>query len=367
MPRSRGLMRPSAVTAVASVSTAPAPPTARLPRCTRCQSVANPFGLEYSHIGETTIRLRRVMLRIESGENSAEDMPHDIMKRMLMASTTMAARIERAECGTVLDFASQARERGTDVVMHHLAGGVGVFAGPGQPFNKVIGLGFAAAITAEDIAGMERAFDARAAEMRVELATLADPAVGRLLTQRGYELAGYENVLGLELTAATIDSLRAAQASDQRQGLSITRTVPGDTSLWIETVVDGFGHPDLFDGPPPTESFDRQVLVDVFSQSTAAPNMTLYLARRGDEVAGGGAIRIADGVAQLSGASTLPQHRRRGVQSALLRARLLDASDQGCDLAVVTTEPASKSQQNVQRAGFSLLYARAVLIRAART
>ena len=72
---------------------------------------------------------------------------------------------------------------------------------------------------------------------------------------------------------------------------------------------------------------------------------------------------ISDGLAQLSGASTLPAHRRRGVQSALLRARLLDAADSGCDLAVVTTEPASKSQQNVQRAGFALLYARAVLIR----
>jgi hypothetical protein len=55
------------------------------------------------------------------------------------------------------------------------------------------------------------------------------------------------------------------------------------------------------------------------------------------------------------------------VQSALLRARLVDASRQDCDLAIVTTEPASKSQQNVQRAGFALLYSRAVLIRRPRT
>ena len=38
MPRSCGLMRPSAVTAVASVNTSAAPPTARLPRWTKCQS-----------------------------------------------------------------------------------------------------------------------------------------------------------------------------------------------------------------------------------------------------------------------------------------------------------------------------------------
>ena len=75
---------------------------------------------------------------------------------------------------------------------------------------------------------------------------------------------------------------------------------------------------------------------------------------------------MSDGLAQLAGASTLPLHRRRGVQSALLRARLLDAASRGCDLAVVTTEPASKSQENAQRAGFTLLYPRAILVRRPR-
>src|SRR6185503_9961877 len=56
MPRSCGLMRPSAVTAVASVITSAAPPIAREPRWTRCQSLANPSWLEYWHIGETTMR-----------------------------------------------------------------------------------------------------------------------------------------------------------------------------------------------------------------------------------------------------------------------------------------------------------------------
>src|SRR5665213_1180029 len=69
IPRSCGEIRPSLVTAFASVMTSAAPPTARLPKCTRCQSVANPSSLEYSHIGETTSRLRRVTSRIFRGEN----------------------------------------------------------------------------------------------------------------------------------------------------------------------------------------------------------------------------------------------------------------------------------------------------------
>src|SRR5436305_9761192 len=56
MPRSCGLMRPSAVTAAASVSTSAAPPPARLPRWTRCQSLAKPASDEYWHIGETRTR-----------------------------------------------------------------------------------------------------------------------------------------------------------------------------------------------------------------------------------------------------------------------------------------------------------------------
>ena len=34
-----------------------------------------------------------------------------------------------------------------------------------------------------------------------------------------------------------------------------------------------------------------------------------------------------------------------------------------CDVAVITTQPGSKSQQNAQRQGFDLLYTRAVLVK----
>jgi hypothetical protein len=53
------------------------------------------------------------------------------------------------------------------------------------------------------------------------------------------------------------------------------------------------------------------------------------------------------------------------VQSALVTARLRDATDVGCDVAVVTTAPGSTSQKNVQRNGFHLLYTRAILFKAA--
>jgi GNAT superfamily N-acetyltransferase len=90
------------------------------------------------------------------------------------------------------------------------------------------------------------------------------------------------------------------------------------------------------------------------------------IARRAGAIAGAGSLRVVDSLAMMSGTATLPGHRRRGVQTALLRARLEDARRAGCDIAVVTTEPAAKSQENMQRAGFSLLYSRAILLRTPR-
>src|SRR5258705_10682331 len=63
-------MRPSAVPAGASVITSAAAPTAREPRWTRCQSLANPSWLEYWHIGETTMRWGSVRPREVNESNS---------------------------------------------------------------------------------------------------------------------------------------------------------------------------------------------------------------------------------------------------------------------------------------------------------
>jgi GNAT superfamily N-acetyltransferase len=284
---------------------------------------------------------------------------------MLFVTATAAARIERAEAGVARDFGLQARARGTDVLIEPIGGTSAVYGGPGQPYNKIVGLGFAPLDEAE-LAAVETSFDARHAEIRVEQATLADPSVASLLTRRGYELIGYENVLGLELTGAVRETLQRACEADASQGLRIAPAGDGELHTWIDTVTEGFVHPDTFDGPPPTETFAREAIERIFADFGATPGVTLYLAWRDGAIAGGGSLRLSDGLAQLAGASTLPAHRRRGVQSALLRARLLDAASRGCDLAVVTTEPASKSQENVQRAGFTLLYARAILVRRPR-
>jgi len=74
MPVSHGEMRPSGSTAVASLITRPAPPRAKEPRWTRCQSFGMPSlsSHEYWHSGLTHRRLRVVTERIARGENRAD-------------------------------------------------------------------------------------------------------------------------------------------------------------------------------------------------------------------------------------------------------------------------------------------------------
>ena len=64
------------------------------------------------------------------------------------------------------------------------------------------------------------------------------------------------------------------------------------------------------------------------------------------------------GVALFAGASTVPAMRRRGLQYALLAARMQYAIEKQCDLAMMGALPGSSSQRNAERHGFRIAYTR---------
>ncbi len=276
---------------------------------------------------------------------------------MLFASTSLAARIERAEARLVADgaAASDRRRPGRGVFALPLAGGVAAFAGPGSPLNKVAGLGFAGPLDEGTLEAVEKAYAERACPVQVELSCLAEPSIGALLTRRGYALVGFENVLGRPLP------LEDAPAPGD--GIVVSPSPAEELATWIDVLVTGFDSPDA-QGVPSHEHHSREPAEAAMGDMANVSGLVHYLARRDGVPAGGASMRLSDGVAQLCGAATLPEHRRRGVQTALLAARLEAAVRGGCDVAVVTTQPGSKSQENAQRRGFELLYTRAVLVRA---
>lgn len=277
----------------------------------------------------------------------------------LACDIALAARIERAEARLLADgVASVARRAGAraDVLCRPLAGGHAAFTEPGSPLNKVAGLGFEGALSGKELEEVEEEYARRGCPVRVELSSLADPAIGAFLTRRGYVLDGFEDVLGLALPAVDLPPVAA--------GLHVRPSGPDELERWLDVTATGFLAPDE-QGVPSSESFEEEVLRRVVRDFVQAEGMTRYLAERAGQPAGGGSVRIADGLAQLCGAATLPAHRRRGVQTALLSERLAAAGRAGCDLAVVTTQPGSRSQENARRRGFALLFTRTVLVRGA--
>ncbi|GAB0101676.1 GNAT family N-acetyltransferase [Nocardia sp. JMUB6875] len=274
----------------------------------------------------------------------------------LFCGVELAARIERVEAELIAKSSGAAAARhGADAgFVIPIAGGVASFAEDGSPLNKVAGLGFDGIPGEAELEEIERLFAERKTPVQAEISQLGDPGIGELLTGRGYRLVSFENVLGIELGDA-----RAAIVAD---GVDVRHSDEAEFDVWLDVVATGFATPDT-QGVASHEEFPADIIAAAVRDMTSAAGVRRYLARYHGQVAGGASMRLSQGVAQLTGAATHPEQRRHGVQSSLLSVRLAEATAAGCDIAVVTTQPGSKSQQNVQRQGFSLLYTRAILVK----
>lgn len=178
--------------------------------------------------------------------------------------------------------------------------------------------------TADDLEGFEAFSAGHAQPATLHLLSPAAPPVLPLLSARGYRL---DYVLHLythplqELSPATLP-------------VEQTR----DPDAWAELSAQGFG---------PGSAETMRVVA-------RAPGARLFVARLEGQPAGSGALGVKEDVGALYGMSTLPGSRQRGVQLALLAARLQAAADAGATLATVFVTPGTGSERNIVRAGFTL-------------
>ncbi len=228
-----------------------------------------------------------------------------------------------------------------------VGGGTAIFAGAQSPLTKVVGVDLDPAALAE----VEELFTASDAGVVVELPSLADPDVALALGERGYRLAGFEVVLG--------QALDGESSVQIREDIEVRQSPPGELESWLDIIVAGFMAPDEEDGPA-VEPVSRIELRKAVRSMAGRANRHVGL--RGGELVAASSMSLEDGIAFLGGAATLRSHRRQGLQTAMLEHRLAVAQDHGAPLACVTTTPGSKSNQNVQRRGFTPLYTRALMM-----
>jgi GNAT superfamily N-acetyltransferase len=260
----------------------------------------------------------------------------------------LARRVERAEgnAGRECAEAFHLAHPEFPVAVEEIGGGVAVFAGVDSPVTQVIGVGLGDAVTEQDLDRLGDFFLQRNAPAAVELCPLAEMSLYEKFAARGYRLMEVSNVLIREIPA---DGPKPSSPRD----VAVRPASREEAKLWTRTVAQGFAE----QFPVTPEMLD---LMEGFFQAASS---TAFLAHVNGEVAGGAALAIHRGVCGLFGASTLPNFRNRGVQTALLDSRISWAVERGCDLAVSIAQPGSVSHRNIERAGFRVAYTRTKLIR----
>lgn len=207
-------------------------------------------------------------------------------------------------------------------------------------FNRVIGLGLNRAATEDDLDEAAGFFERLGVEWFVSLSPHAQPPEVRdWLEERGFaaDYAWAKFTRGLDDPPATETCLAVEEVGDDLAG------------AFGEIVQRGYELP----------QWSAEWLASVAVRS----DWRCYVALDGDEPAGAGAFCVSEGVGYLGFAATLPQHRRKGAQSAILARRIRDAREAGCELLVTETGDRvegrpSNSYRNIERAGFELAYVR---------
>jgi GNAT superfamily N-acetyltransferase len=227
-----------------------------------------------------------------------------------------------------------------------VGGGVAVFAGVNSPITQAEGLGLHGALSEEEFDRLEEFFRSRGSSVFIEVCPMADFSFIEALGKRGYRVAEFSNVLIREILPG--DKYPGVPA-----GITIRKTAPDEMRLFVETMAQGFA--EYFE---PNEEF-----IQSMRNFFAGPAIHAYLALTEGKAVGGGTLTLRNGVAGLLGSATLPGFRCRGIQSALIGARLEDARAAGCDLAMSMTLPGSGSQRNLERQGFRVVYTRTKFVR----
>ncbi len=261
---------------------------------------------------------------------------------MQFADLALARRLERAEGHACARFAEARRrlfpQSGSEWM--ECAGACVVFDGVSSPLTQTFGLGIFEELTSEALDAIERFFLDRGSPVMHEVSPLAGVAALDLLCARQYRPIEISNVLYRSV---------ALPAAEHGMGISVRITGPEEAPLWSDVTAGGWVH-------------DYPELRDFFAQTTAVSaareDSICFLVELDGIPAATGSLCIHDGVALFAGGATVPEMRRRGLQAALLHARMRYAFECGCDLAMMVAEAGSNSQRNAERKGFGIAYTR---------
>ncbi len=204
--------------------------------------------------------------------------------------------------------------------------------------NRVIGLGISEPVSDEALDRIAGVYGS--IRHAIALAPAARPGgVAAMLRERGYEPAH-----------AWIKFARTAgDPPAPTTDLRIERIGPERADEFTAVLAGGFEIP--------------QSVTAMLSHLPGRPGWSWYLAHDGETPVACGALFVHGRHGWLGQAATLPAHRRRGAQSALIAARIGAAAAAGAEVVVTETgeivdDRPTISYRNILRAGFRAAYLR---------
>jgi GNAT superfamily N-acetyltransferase len=160
------------------------------------------------------------------------------------------------------------------------------------------------------------------------------------LQRLGYAPEYQECMWGQRLSTASLSP------PDRATDGSVKRVDPTQRDVFARALNLGYDLP------------DDAVRGQVFASTIGLPQWWHYLTWFDGEPGSASVLYVTAGVALLFVTTTVPRFRGRGAQTALIRQRLRDASEAGCDLATSQTVVDNASPRNMARHGFEPLYNR---------
>ncbi|WP_218148169.1 GNAT family N-acetyltransferase [Lentzea xinjiangensis] len=153
--------------------------------------------------------------------------------------------------------------------------------------------------------------------------------------------------LGAEVKSA-LDAADGLAGLDN--GLHVGRVGPEHAREYAEVMINTFG-------------LAKPGMLEVAEACVGAPGWEQYAVWQSDRIIAVGSVWFNGDCADMFGGATLPDHRQRGAQSALITARLRAARAAGCRWAVAETGAEAPGEHNpslhnLQRQGFQTMYER---------
>jgi len=262
---------------------------------------------------------------------------------------SFARRLEAAEelAGASVARAHRKMIAGSRAEVFAIAGGTANFVDPSSPVTQCIGCGVDRHVTNTEIDLIEQFYFSRGAASQIVVSTEFAPELQTTLEARGYQIA--------ERNLAFYRLLPFREPLDPPAGFAIREVREPERSKWAAMQAQIFAeHAEM-----------AAMLEPLFMLFAASQGYRSYVAihEAASDLAAGAAIYISpeSKLACIAGAATKNTYRVHGLQQALLRRRLIDATSAGCDLAFMSTLLDTTSCRNAQRQGFVRGYERVVM------